>query len=275
MRRSGDSSDEPGSPTVGARRRSTGAPAVPDAPRTARSTRRAPDAPRDSERRTRGGWAPVGTAAVRRAEQQTRGTGRGKKTRSEIIAAARRVFERSGYFEANVEAIVTEAGVARGSFYTYFPSKVEVFQVIASEAIFQIMDSVGEADDERNVDAHVRLERSNRRYLEAFKSNARIYTLFDQVAATDPVVRDLHLRSRRFHIARVASTIGRWQARGLADASIDATTTAAALVSMTSHFAHWLYVGGDDQYDEETAIRTLTDIWIRATGLRALADETV
>jgi hypothetical protein len=143
----------------------------------------------------------------------------------------------------------------------------------ASEAIFQIMDSVGEADDERSVDAHVKLERSNRRYLEAFKSNARIYTLFDQVAATDPVVRDLHLRSRRFHIARVASTIERWQARGLADRSIDATTTAAALVSMTSHFAHWLYVGGDDQYDEETAIGTLTDIWIRATGLRAFADD--
>jgi AcrR family transcriptional regulator len=257
---------------VSGRRRSADA-AGPAPARTTQSTRRAADGAPDTERRTRGGWAPVGTAAVRRAEQQTRGTGRGKKTRGEIVAAARRVFERSGYFDANVEAIVTEAGVARGSFYTYFPSKLEVFQVIASEAIFQIMDSVGEADDERSVDAHVKLERSNRRYLEAFKSNARIYTLFDQVAATDPVVRDLHLRSRRFHIARVASTIERWQARGLADRSIDATTTAAALVSMTSHFAHWLYVGGDDQYDEETAIGTLTDIWIRATGLRAFADD--
>ena len=225
--------------------------------------------PGETERRTRGGWVPVGTAAVRRAEQQSRSTGRGKRTRREIIAAARRVFERSGYFDASVEAIVTEAGVARGSFYTYFPSKLEVFQVIASEAIFEIMDSVGEGDDERAIDTHVKLARSNRRYLEAFKTNARIYTLVDQVGTMDPVVRDLYLRGRQFHIARVASTITRWQERGMAYPSIDAKTTAAALVSMTSHFAHWLYVGGDDEYDEETAINTVTDIWIKATGLQA------
>ena len=66
----------------------------------------------------------------------------GSETREQIIAAARMVFEREGYLEVGVEDIVTEAGVARGSFYTYFPTKLEVFKVLASRVGKQIREAV-------------------------------------------------------------------------------------------------------------------------------------
>jgi hypothetical protein len=36
---------------------------------------------------------------------------------------------------------------------------------------------------------------------------------------------------------------------------------------MLSNFAYWWLAGGDD-YDDETAARTLTQLWARALGLR-------
>jgi AcrR family transcriptional regulator len=218
-------------------------------------------------RRTRGGWTPVGTAASRRAEQELRSTARGKQSRRAIIDAARRVFEESGYFDATIEQIVAEAGVARGSFYTYFPSKLKVFQVVAAEVTAQVMDSVDIRRPSQSVDPRVNLDQANRRYLQAYRENARAYGLIEQVATTDPWIHELRLKGRHRHVERVATTIQRWQIAGFADPEVDPTTMAAALVSMTSYFAYWWFVGGDT-YDEELATQTLNDIWIRSTGLR-------
>ncbi len=65
--------------------------------------------------RTRGGWAPAGTAAARRVAQGERTTAKGLRTRDELVTAARRVFERDGYSGARVADIAAEAGVAHGA----------------------------------------------------------------------------------------------------------------------------------------------------------------
>ena len=77
--------------------------------------------------RTSGGWEPAGTAAARRSAHGERVTAKGLRTREELVAAARRVFERDGYTGARVADIAAEAGLAHGSFYTYFSSKQDVF----------------------------------------------------------------------------------------------------------------------------------------------------
>ncbi len=112
------------------------------------------------------------------------------------------------------------------------------------------------------------LERSNRRYLEVVSANREIYELVEQVGGFDALVRAGRLRSRQGHVERVAATIRHWQAGGHSDPGVDPLTTAAALVSMLSNFTYWLYVGGDP-YDEDQAAATLTNIWVRAVGLRA------
>jgi AcrR family transcriptional regulator len=47
--------------------------------------------------------------------------------RQQLIDAATRVFARQGYAAVDVAAIVAEAGVTRGTFYLYFPTKRDVF----------------------------------------------------------------------------------------------------------------------------------------------------
>jgi AcrR family transcriptional regulator len=116
------------------------------------------------------------------------------------------------------------------------------------------------------LDAYEALDRSNRRYLDVYRTNSVIWALVEQVATIDPEIHRIRLLGRRQHVERVAKTIRRWQERGLADRDIDPRTTAGALVSMLSNFAYWWLAGGD-VYDAGAAERTLTDIWARAVGL--------
>ena len=225
------------------------------------STRGAGDGPR-----TRGGWTPAGTAARRRVAQAERSTERGQRTRQQILEAARRVFGRLGYLDAGIDDIVAEAGLARGSFYTYFPSKLELFKVLAAEVGDAIAAAVAPGPGERGLDPVSALDRSNRRYLDAYRRHAAIYGLLEQSASIDPELRQLRLHYRQVHVRRVTARIVSWQRRGLAAAGVDPATAAAALVSMTSNFCYWWRVLGED-HDEESAAATLTALWAGALGL--------
>ena len=183
------------------------------------------------------------------------------------MAAARRVFERDGYLDTRVADIAAEADLAHGSFYTYFSSKQSVFLAIVREIGRQIREAVAPSPADGDLDTYEALDRSNRRYLDAYRANSVIWALVEQVATIDPEIHRIRLLGRRQHVDRVAKTIRRWQERGLADPSVDPHTTAGALVCMLSNFAYWWLAGGDT-YEDDAAARTLTEIWARAVGLR-------
>jgi len=189
------------------------------------------------------------------------------RTREELVAAARRVFERDGYLDTRVADIAAEADLAHGSFYTYFSSKQSVFLAIVREIGRQIREAVAPSPADGDLDTYEALDRSNRRYLDAYRANSVIWALVEQVATIDPEIHRIRLLGRRQHVDRVAKTIRRWQERGLADRSVDPHTTAGALVCMLSNFAYWWLAGGDT-YQDDAAARTLTEIWARAVGLR-------
>jgi len=217
--------------------------------------------------RTRGGWTPAGTAAERRANHASKGTARGERTRLRLLDAARTVFERVGYFDAGVEDIVKEAGVARGSFYTYFEDKLEVFRILSTEVNEAVLKAATTELPQASGDPITRLHQSNIRYIETYRANAAMYGLVEQVATIDPEVHSDRLTRRHDHVERVTASIKRWQHRGLADPDIDAKTTAGLLVSMTSNFSYWWFVG-NETHDYDVAALALTDAWVRTIGLR-------
>ena len=53
--------------------------------------------------------------------------------RSQLMAAGLRRFAREGVRAARIEDICRDAGIAKGSFYAFFPSKEELFMTIADE----------------------------------------------------------------------------------------------------------------------------------------------
>jgi AcrR family transcriptional regulator len=61
-------------------------------------------------------------------------------TARRLLDAAGRVFADIGYESANVDRIVTEAGVARGTFYRYFSEKLELLVELAEECSAAMLD---------------------------------------------------------------------------------------------------------------------------------------
>ncbi|MFD6451452.1 TetR/AcrR family transcriptional regulator, partial [Nocardia sp. NPDC060220] len=61
-------------------------------------------------------------------------TPRGLRTRTALIDAGRKVFERTGYLDTRLVDITQEAKCSSGTFYTYFAGKEEIFAAILEHA---------------------------------------------------------------------------------------------------------------------------------------------
>jgi AcrR family transcriptional regulator len=59
-------------------------------------------------------------------------TARGQKTRDKLLQAAEIEFGERGFHDAAISGITHRAGVALGTFYTYFESKEEIFEALVS-----------------------------------------------------------------------------------------------------------------------------------------------
>lgn len=225
----------------------------------------------DAPRRTRGGWTPVGTSADRRAAHSERGTARGERTRRQIIDAARRVFERDDYLTVGVADIAREAGVAHGSFYTYFSSKLEVFRVICEEVSQAVDDSVrSQQATTHRLDPVEALSSANQSYVETYHANARIYAMMSRLEHIDAELLQANLNRQQRHFRRVADQISRWQGRGVADPSVDPFPTAATLVLAIANVCYWLFEKNDrnEAIDVTRHVAAVNDVWIRALDLR-------
>lgn len=62
--------------------------------------------------------------------------------RTELIACAQRFFYSKGYETTSVSDIVDELGVAKGTFYYYFDSKMAILEAMVESAIGQSVDLV-------------------------------------------------------------------------------------------------------------------------------------
>lgn len=86
------------------------------------------------------------------SEAKTPRTERGRRTLRTILDAAAAEFGEKGFHDASISHITQRAGVALGSFYTYFDSKEEVFRALVRDMSAQVRDHVGprvaEAPDE-------------------------------------------------------------------------------------------------------------------------------
>ena len=72
-------------------------------------------------------------------------TARGERTLRKILDAARDEFGERGFSDSSIVGITQRAGVALGTFYTYFDSKEAVFQALVRDMSAQVRDHVAPA----------------------------------------------------------------------------------------------------------------------------------
>jgi AcrR family transcriptional regulator len=196
-------------------------------------------------------------------------TERGARTRERLLTAAREVFEERGFLDTRVAHIARHARVAYGSFYTYFPSKEAVFLEVA-DRLFEDMThrSFGPAADPAGHDPAARVRLANRAYYEAYRRNAKMMAIIEQVATFNEEFQEMRRKHRAESVGRSARAIERWQRDGLVDAGIDPEMTARALAAMVDHSLYLWLVQGDDTCDTDRLLDTLDALNLRALGLR-------
>lgn len=191
---------------------------------------------------------------------------RGARTREALVKAARKVFERDGFLDARITDIAATAGVASGSFYTYFKSKVDVFAAVIEqvneEMLHPRLREFAHQDDPVSV-----IEATNRSYLAAYRRNAKLMALMEQVAQIDDDFRRVRLRRVRSFTQRNAQAIAQLQRRGLADPELDPQLAAQALSAMVGRMAYFRYVQGFGNESVDSLARTLTRLWAGALGI--------
>ena len=202
---------------------------------------------------------PTETQQTRRDEGPL--TGRGAQTKASLLAAARQVFERKVYAEVSVRDITREAQVAHGTFYTYFDTKEAIFAAVCQIVVNDMLDAI--TAPITNPDFHGRVHDAILRYVRAYRPNAKIIGVMEQVGFSVPELRSLRLDVRRAFIERTERGIRRMQTAGLADAELDVAYTAEALGAMIEYTCYmWFTL--DHEFDEERLIDALAGIWEKA-----------
>lgn len=213
-----------------------------------------------------------------------------ERNRRALVAAARQVFERDGYVAARITDIAEAAGVAHGSFYSHFPGKQDVLAAVLAEVEEEMLhpdQSLGPPigpttpgptspdptspdpaePDPAEPDPVATIAAANLAYLEAYRRNARLMALLEQVAAVDEKFRRIRLQRTEAFLARNARAIRRLQQAGLADQALDPDLAALALSTMVSRSAYAAFVlGAPRPVDVTELAATLTRLWV--SGLR-------
>ena len=156
------------------------------------------------------------------------------------------------------QGIADAAGVSHGTVYTYFESKEEILGQVIDELLVELQDDLRTSAK----DPMARIEEANRRYLSAYRQNARLLQVVEQAAVTSPELgKQIDEFRQRYH-ARVGAALRRLQAQDRVTGELPPDVAATALCAMVEGFSRYWHKPLD-----ESVNATLTRLWVAALGL--------
>ena len=121
--------------------------------------------------------------------EKTPKTARGRQTRDKLLQAAEVEFGKQGFHDASVSGITHKAGVALGTFYTYFESKEAIYRDLVGYMSHRVRSWIAErvADSPDRVSA----ERDGlQAYLEFVREHPGLYRI---IAEAEFVANDAYM----------------------------------------------------------------------------------
>lgn len=133
------------------------------------------------------------------SEAKTPRTDRGRRTLRKLLDAAAEEFGEKGFHEASVSSITRRAGMALGSFYTYFDSKDALFRALVNDMSEKVRTSARSALHEGM--GPLEIERAAlAAFLHFAAEHKEIYRIIDEAEFVDPA-------SYRQHYETIAARI--------------------------------------------------------------------
>jgi AcrR family transcriptional regulator len=205
----------------------------------------------------------VGEKVGATSAAKTPRTARGERTLRKILDAARDEFGARGFSDSSIVGITQRAGVALGTFYTYFDSKEALFQALVRDMSAQVRDNVGPAlsGPGTGLDAE-------QRALEAFLVFAHdhrdIYRIIDEAEFVEPRAYREHYETTATRIAsRLTAARERGEIHGGysdEDLNVLAWAMMGANVFLGLRFAVW------DDSDGKRIAGVMSRVWREGLG---------
>lgn len=95
------------------------------------------------------------------------------QNRQQILEAAKTLFAEKGFEATNVRDIIHESALSPGTFYNYFQSKEEIFEVLTDEIINEVRHEIQQSYKDVKMDRE-EINRALQRFFQIFLGNPRL-----------------------------------------------------------------------------------------------------
>lgn len=203
----------------------------------------------------------IALGMTERGPEKAPRTERGRRTLRKLLDAAATEFGEKGFHEASISGITRRAGVALGTFYTYFDSKDAIFRGLVND----MSEAVKRAAREALTEPMGALE-IERRALAAFlrfaSEHKEVYRIIDEAEFVDPASYRAHYETTATRIReRLEAGIASGELRdGLCEAH------AWAIMGMNVFLGLRYAIWGEGDADAEHIARLANELLERGIG---------
>jgi len=173
--------------------------------------------------------------------------GEREEIREGLVDAGEEHFLRAGPRKTTIEDLTDEVGIAKGSFYTFFDSKgelfLQVFVRLRDELVAETLEAVSDVEDGR--EGIRRLLHTHVEWLEDNPIIQKLASDVDQTRFERSLPADGLAAAERERIERLGAIVRRWQANGTLRDDVPPDTVVGLLEPLT------LLVVDAEEYDDE------------------------
>ncbi len=193
---------------------------------------------------------PVEAARVEGGTVERQLTEQGRERKQQIVDAAAELFAEHGYGATRIRDICERAGVAKGLFYWYFPTKLDLFAELVRSMRLRLRRSQAAAMD-AGADPLTRIMQGTEASVRFMAEHAAYFALVD-VERADPDVADTLRDGSEVYLDDVRALVAEAQAGGqVADA--EPTLMALGVLGAVSSFSNAWRAGRIDLDPDQLA----------------------
>jgi AcrR family transcriptional regulator len=169
------------------------------------------------------------------AERQL--TEQGRERKQQLVDAAMALFAERGYAATRILDICDRAGVAKGLFYWYFPTKLDLFAELVRTMRHRLRRAQADAIDPR-ADAVTRIRQGTAASVRFMAEHANYFALVD-VERADPVIADTLRAGSGVYLDDVTALVREAQRDGLVPDADPRLLALGVLGSVSSFSNAW------------------------------------
>ena len=191
-------------------------------------------------------------------------TPKGRRTRSRLLASARRVLARNGYVDLKMIDVADEAGVSLGALYRYFRNKEDLFRALVDGIHEALFEASRAPNKQLATDPKGALLEANRGYLSLYSENRDVMRALIEASTVDKRFRSVWWAMRNRHVDRFVGALKAKCGIEVVD-GVPAHLVAEAMAAMVEQCAY-VWFAQEEQLNEhpvsvDDAARIVTRIW--------------